>query len=121
MLLRLVCAGHPPPFLVCDGEVRRLGRPQPLLGVVDAVAYVDEEHVLGRGDLLVTLTDGVLERRNGAIMLDDEGVVLELDAARSLSAQAVADRLRRTVVEFAPEPHRDDLAVLALRIGPAPG
>jgi serine phosphatase RsbU (regulator of sigma subunit)/anti-sigma regulatory factor (Ser/Thr protein kinase) len=121
MLLRLVCAGHPPPFLVGEGEVRRLGRPQPLLGVVDAVAYVDEEYILGRGDLLVTLTDGVLERRNGAIMLDDEGVVLELDAARSLSAQAVADRLRRTVVEFAPEPHRDDLAVLALRIGTAPG
>ena len=67
----------------------------------------------------MTLTDGVLERRNGHIMLDDDGVSSELDAARRLSAQAVADRLRRLVVEFAPEPHRDDLAVLALRIGPA--
>ncbi len=119
MLLRLVCAGHPPPFLVGDGAVRRLGSPQPLLGVVDAVDYSDEEYVLHRGELLVTLTDGVLERRNGHIMLDDDGVSSELDAARRLSAQAVADRLRRLVVEFAPEPHRDDLAVLALRIGAA--
>ena len=118
MLLRLVCAGHPPPFLVGDGAVSRLGRPQPLLGVVEAADYSDEEFVLHRGELLVTLTDGVLERRNGQIMLDDDGVSSELDAARRLSAQAVADRLRRTVVEFAPEPHRDDLAVLALRIGP---
>jgi hypothetical protein len=35
----------------------------------------------------------------------------------SLSAQAVAERIRRLVVEFAPTAPRDDMAVLVLRIG----
>ena len=38
----------------------------------DRSAYVAEEHVLERGELLVALTDGVLERRDGGLMLDDQ-------------------------------------------------
>jgi serine phosphatase RsbU (regulator of sigma subunit) len=120
--LGLVCAGHPPPFHVVarSGEVRQTGRPQLLLGVLDRVAYTVEEQVLEHGDTIVTVTDGVLERRNGARMLDEEGVIGQLAASRDLPAQAVADQLRQAVVEFADEPSRDDLAILVLRLG-SPG
>ena len=116
--LELVCAGHPPPFLVDgDGTVRQVGRPQSLLGVLDDVSYTADEVVLDRGDLLVTVTDGVLERRDGNVMLDDEGLATELRAAAGLPAQAVAERIRRLVLDFAPAPQRDDMAVLAIRLG----
>jgi serine phosphatase RsbU (regulator of sigma subunit) len=116
--LELVCAGHPPPFLVRgDGSVRQVGRPQSLLGVLDDVGYTADEVVLDRGDLLVTVTDGVLERRDGNVMLDDEGLAAELRAAAGLPAQAVAERIRRLVLDFAPAPQRDDMAVLAIRLG----
>lgn len=115
-LVRMVCAGHPPPYLVTGSDVRRLGRPQSLLGVSADVEYELEEHLIDRGDLLVTLTDGVLERRDGHRMLDDHGVIRELVESRGQHPQSVADGLRRAVVDFAPEPHRDDLAVLALRV-----
>ena len=116
--LSMVNAGHPAPFVTgLDESVRRIGTSQMLLGVMDKVEYVAEEHVLERGELLVALTDGVLERRAGARMLDDEGVTAELAMAGPLPAQAVAERLLRLVVDFTDEPPRDDMAILALRFG----
>lgn len=116
--LELVCAGHPPPFLVRgDGTVRQVGRPQSLLGVLDDVSYTTDEMVLNRGDLLVTVTDGVLERRDGNVMIDDQGLAEELRTAAALPAQAVAERIRRLVLDFATAPQRDDMAVLAIRLG----
>ena len=87
-----------------------------LLGVMDRVEYIAEEHVLERGELLVALTDGVLERRSGDRMVDDDGVSEELARIGTLPAQAVAERLRRLVVDFADETPSDDMAILALRV-----
>jgi serine phosphatase RsbU (regulator of sigma subunit)/anti-sigma regulatory factor (Ser/Thr protein kinase) len=117
--MTLVCAGHPPPFLVrAHDEVRQVGRPQSLLGVVEGVAFTTEEHVLERGDLLVTVTDGVLERRDGEErMLEEHGLDTELRRLAGLPAQAVAERIRRLVLDFSPSPQADDMAVLAIRLG----
>ena len=117
--LSLVCAGHPSPFLVRrTGEIFQVGRSQPLLGVLDRVAFVAEEHVLRRGDLMVAVTDGVLERREGLRMLEERGLMEELARVGDLTAQAVAERVRTLVAGFAATPQRDDMAVLVVR---APG
>jgi len=50
-------------------------------------------------------------------MLDDEGLAAELTAAAGLAAQAVAERIRRLVLDFADSPQRDDMAILAIRLG----
>ena len=57
-------AGHPPPLLVCDGEVGWLdARGGPVLGV-DAQAERENTTVPFRvGDVLVMYTDGLVERR----------------------------------------------------------
>jgi serine phosphatase RsbU (regulator of sigma subunit)/anti-sigma regulatory factor (Ser/Thr protein kinase) len=118
--LSMVNAGHPLPFLVCrDETVRQISSPQSLLGVIGNEAYVDEEHVLEPGDLLVLLTDGVLERRAGERMLGDEGVIEELTTAGGLPAEAVAQSIRRLVMDFAPEPPHDDMAIMAIRVDAA--
>ena len=118
MHVSLVNAGHPAPFVTAaDGKVRRIGSPQPLLGVLDRVDYVAEDHVVERGELFVALTDGVLERRDGERMLDDDGVVADLVGVGELPAQTVAERLRRLVLEFTDLPQRDDMAILVLRSG----
>ncbi|HSJ19190.1 MAG TPA: SpoIIE family protein phosphatase [Nocardioidaceae bacterium] len=115
--LTLVSAGHPPPFVVRRGGlVERVGRPQSLLGVWDDVTFVADEHVLERGDLLVAVTDGVLERREGLRMLGEEGLEADLAQVVGLPAQAVADRIRRLVSGFASTAPADDMAVLAIRV-----
>ena len=116
VLVSLVCAGHPPPFVVDPaGRVRQIGRPQSVLGAFDDARYDAEEITLDRGDLLVTVTDGVLERRDGRRMLGDDGVAAELTALVGHPSQAVADGLRRAVVDYAATPQQDDMAVLAIR------
>ncbi|RYP87717.1 PAS domain-containing protein [Nocardioides guangzhouensis] len=118
--LGLVVAGHPPPFLVRHGEVRQVGRPQMLLGVEERVTYTEEYLELEQGDLLVAVTDGVLERRDGARMLGEQGFESELAKAADLPAQMVAEHVRELVLDFVTGPNRDDMAVLALKL-PPPG
>jgi len=119
--VRMVCAGHPPPFLLPKRDpqerVRRIGRPQPLLGVLDVVDYTEEEHLLARGARLVVVTDGVLERRDGSQMFDDEGVEAVLAGSGRASAQGLAERLLRAVTDFSAAPPSDDLAILVLDLG----
>ncbi|MFI5621828.1 SpoIIE family protein phosphatase [Nocardioides sp. NPDC051685] len=120
-LVRLVCAGHPPPFLVSRARsgvpARRVGRPQTLLGVLDAVDYIEEEVTVARGDRLVVVTDGVLERRAGVAMFEEPGVEAVLAAGIGAGAQALADRLLRAVADFSTTPPSDDMAVLVLDLG----
>lgn len=122
--LRLVCAGHPPPFLVTRARpgvpARRAGRPQALLGVLDAVDYIEEEVTMVRGDRLVVVTDGVLERRAGKEMFEEAGVEAVLAVGIGAGAQAVADRLLRAVTDFSATPPSDDMAVLVLDLGKGP-
>jgi len=82
------------------------------------VAYVTESHTLHRGDLLVTVTDGVLERRDGDRMLGEQSFADELATVAHLPAQAVADRIRRLVADFSNAPQHDDMAILTLRLQP---
>jgi serine phosphatase RsbU (regulator of sigma subunit)/anti-sigma regulatory factor (Ser/Thr protein kinase) len=119
MGVEMVSAGHPLPMVVRQsGQIEQVGRPQSLLGVVDDVRYFGERYRLSRGELFVAVTDGVLERRVGQLMIGEDGLATELASlGTSLPAQTVAERVRRLVVEFAPEAPRDDMAVLVLRVG----
>jgi PAS domain S-box-containing protein len=114
--LTLVSAGHPLPLrLSADGKVTVAGSPQPLLGVLDELDLKAETLDLDPGDTLVCVTDGVTERRNGPDMLDDDGLARVVGECTGLGAGAVAARIQRAVASFAPEPPRDDMAILVLR------
>ena len=67
--LSYVNAGHIPPYLVrAGGELERLRAGGPVLGLLEDAAFEEGEVVLGEGDLLATVTDGVTE----ALSPDDE-------------------------------------------------
>jgi serine phosphatase RsbU (regulator of sigma subunit)/anti-sigma regulatory factor (Ser/Thr protein kinase) len=119
--MSFVSAGHPLPFVVrrADG-VEQIGRPQPLLGVLEQVTYEEESHLLERGDLLVAVTDGVLERREGGRLLGEDGLAEALAHLHDLSAQALAEQVRRVVRDFVDAPASDDMAVLVIRMGEQP-
>ncbi|WEH36203.1 SpoIIE family protein phosphatase [Streptomyces sp. AM 4-1-1] len=116
-LLKVVCAGHPLPLrLHQDGTVEPAAEPQPLLGVIDDLELFEQTVTLDPGDVLLCVTDGVTERREGTRMLGDDGLAEVLTTCTGLTAGAVASRVLRAVERFAAEPASDDMAILAMRV-----
>ncbi|MFF3291928.1 SpoIIE family protein phosphatase [Streptomyces sp. NPDC003023] len=116
-VLKVVCAGHPLPLrLRQDGTVEPAAEPQPLLGVMDDLELYEQTVTLDPGDVLLCVTDGVTERREGTRMLGDDGLSDVLTTCTGLTAGAVAARVLRAVERFAAEPASDDMAILAMRV-----
>ncbi|MGY1580448.1 SpoIIE family protein phosphatase [Streptomyces sp. MN13] len=113
----LASAGHPLPLLLGpDGDVRTVARPQTLLGVVEDETYTSDTFELLPGDTLLCVTDGVTERRSGSRQFDDgDGLAAALAGCAGLSADDIAERIRRLVHEFGGRPPEDDLALLVLQ------
>jgi serine phosphatase RsbU (regulator of sigma subunit) len=110
-------AGHPLPLLLepC-GKVREMAQPQTLLGVFEDADYICGTFLLSPGDSLLCVTDGVTERRSGHRQFDDEdGLAAALADCAGLSAELIAERIRRLVHEFGGKPPEDDLALLVLQ------
>ncbi|MFD5269315.1 SpoIIE family protein phosphatase [Streptomyces sp. NPDC058335] len=115
--LKVVCAGHPLPLrLRQDGTVEPAADPQPLLGVMEDLELYEQTVVLDPGDVLLCVTDGVTERREGTRMLGDDGLADVLTACTGLTAGAVAARIMRAVERFASDAPSDDMAILAMRV-----
>ncbi|MCI3269733.1 ATP-binding SpoIIE family protein phosphatase [Streptomyces cylindrosporus] len=113
----LASAGHPLPLLLGpDGTVRTAARPQTLLGVIEDETYTSETFELLPGETLLCVTDGVTERRSGSRQFDDsDGLATALAGCAGLSAQLIAERIKRLVHEFGGRPPEDDLALLVLQ------
>ncbi|MFE5759531.1 SpoIIE family protein phosphatase [Streptomyces massasporeus] len=115
--LKVVCAGHPLPLrLRQDGSVEPAAEPQPLLGVIEDLELYEQAVTLDPGDVLLCVTDGVTERREGARMLGDDGLADVLTTCTGLTAGAVAARIMRAVERFASDAPSDDMAILAMRV-----
>ncbi|MFI9823914.1 SpoIIE family protein phosphatase [Streptomyces sp. NPDC052013] len=115
--LKVVCAGHPLPLrLRQDGTVEPAAEPQPLLGVLEDLELYEQTVTLDPGDVLLCVTDGVTERREGSRMLGDDGLADVLTTCTGLTAGAVAARIMRAVERFASDAPSDDMAILAMRV-----
>ncbi|MFF9127595.1 SpoIIE family protein phosphatase [Streptomyces sp. NPDC014889] len=115
--LKVVCAGHPLPLrLRQDGTVEPAADPQPLLGVMEDLELYEQTVTLDPGDVLLCVTDGVTERREGSRMLGDDGLADVLTTCTGLTAGAVAARIMRAVERFATDAPSDDMAILAMRV-----
>ncbi|MFF3482063.1 SpoIIE family protein phosphatase [Streptomyces sp. NPDC002701] len=113
----MASAGHPLPLLLeADGTVGEVARPQSLLGVFEDAGFDCGTFTLRSGDSILCVTDGATERRNGHRQFDDDnGLAAALAGCAGLSADLIAERIRRLVHEFGARPPEDDLALLVLQ------
>ncbi|MGW2474858.1 GAF domain-containing SpoIIE family protein phosphatase [Streptomyces sp. NPDC001665] len=109
-------AGHPPPLLYSPGAgvVPLTDHGLLLLGLPDAPRREDHTHDLPPGSVLLLYTDGLVERRDA-----------DIDTATAHTATTLARHadkplpllLQALSAGLAEIPRRDDVAVLAVRVG----
>jgi len=111
--------GHNPPLLFrAGGEVERLARGGPALGVLRGMTYMEESFTLAPGDLLVVYTDGVVEARNERRELF--GIERVIEAVRGCaggSALGVRERILGSLAEHTGAlPPGDDVTLVVVRV-----
>jgi PAS domain S-box-containing protein len=112
----VACGGHPLPVLrQAGGTVAELGTPGTLLGLAPDPALQDRAAELHPGDTLVLYTDGLTEARAPLALWGPEELAGAVAAAPPEPA-ALVDALVAAAVPPDVTP-RDDLAILALRLG----
>jgi PAS domain S-box-containing protein len=113
----ILLAGHPPPLLLRDGEVRRVGNYGPMLGVVEVADWTSADVELQPDDVLVLYTDGVLDSvlPGGERFGEKRLIDLTLRAGKDIGA--LADLLEEQIATLR---LRDDIAMLAIRCPGAP-
>nr|WP_308048550.1 SpoIIE family protein phosphatase [Streptomyces sp. TRM72054] len=106
-------AGHLPPLLLRDGEVRRLGRPGGmLLGASTTPVFEEAECRLEPGDRLLLYTDGLVERPSEGI---DHGLerLAQALVTHHTDEPGSLGPLLAAVLE---EERRDDVCVVDIRV-----
>jgi PAS domain-containing protein len=109
----IASAGHPLPVLVRDGDAALVGEAGPLAGAFDDVGWPVHETAVRPGDVLVLVTDGVLDAISHRGRLDEARLLDRLREGRPATA---AGLIRHLDAALAVEPgrRRDDTAAVAL-------
>jgi serine phosphatase RsbU (regulator of sigma subunit) len=110
-------AGHGQAYLRAVTSTSALPATGLLIGVVPGTQIATGRVDLHPGDLLFIATDGLTEARNAnRVMLDDEGAMRWIQASKATAPQALVEEIVARLKGYTPK-MRDDLAILALRIG----
>ena len=113
----VACGGHPHPIarrasgsvedIPCDGE---------LIGAFDVHEARDETMTIGAGDVVVLVTDGVLEARNATGDQFGEERLRDVVATSFSSASDLADAIDDAVMQHVGDATQDDVAIVVLRL-----
>lgn len=115
--IRLVNAGHYPPFLLQSDAILELPKGDPAIGLKKDIAYTESDFNLNKQDTLLIYSDGLSEARND---MDDfygeERLKNLLMQVRNNDASSIARAILNSVQDFTDEtPFSDDLSFVVLK------
>jgi Stage II sporulation protein E (SpoIIE)/GAF domain len=115
----LSSAGHPPAIVIgSDGSVREVPEPGPILGAFPDSSWRTETAPMGPGDLLVLVTDGVLEAPGRDGRFGPERLRGLLAGAAGCGPESALAKLDAALWAFSRGETRDDIAALAFQPRP---
>jgi serine phosphatase RsbU (regulator of sigma subunit)/ketosteroid isomerase-like protein len=115
--VRLAVAGHPPPLLVGDGEVIEAAGAGPVLGAFADAHWAIDSAVVGPGQQLVLVTDGVAEACGPEGRFGEGRLRAEL--ADDAGSATVVQGLEGALQDFTEGRLDDDVAILTIAPSPA--
>jgi serine phosphatase RsbU (regulator of sigma subunit) len=117
----LASAGHPAAVLIRpDGRTRMLRGGGLPLGIFPDVAPASQQLDLAPGDLLFLYTDGLTSACGPDRIYFEDRLTDGLAALAGKPAAALVSQVRELVLDFCQGELRDDLTMLALRVGEPP-
>jgi serine phosphatase RsbU (regulator of sigma subunit)/PAS domain-containing protein len=115
-------AGHPAPLLLRpDGELRQLRGGGLPLGIFPDAGPGLERLELSAGDTLIFYSDGLADAHRPGHGYFDDQLPGEVAALAGRTADQILARLQAVALEFCQGKVRDDITMLALRVGEPPG
>jgi sigma-B regulation protein RsbU (phosphoserine phosphatase) len=115
--VQLACGGHPSPLVLRHaGPVEEATCRGELVGVFEAWEAEDVDLTLVPGDAIVLYTDGAIEGRGPEGPFGEERLRAVLAGGVGLTAEQLAERLERAVLDYLGHPGQDDLAIVVLRL-----
>ncbi len=120
--VRLGSCGHPGPAVVrADGRVEILEGDGLPLGLFDDIEPGRMDLELNQGDVLFFYTDGVTEARGADLTFLEDRLADELAAVAGRSAAEVVRAVQELVTTFSAGDLKDDVTILAVRVGAGAG
>jgi PAS domain S-box-containing protein len=117
--IALANAGHPPPIVVrANGAVETPRHGDTIIGVFEDLTWSTRSLLLLEGDILIAYTDGITEARREGDLFGESRLVEVVQTNHDRPIEEMADRVIEAVRDFAGVEPSDDLALIALRIGP---
>lgn len=115
------CAGHPGPVLVRkDGHTHQMRGGGVPLGLFPDTELGIEEQLLSAGDVLVLFTDGLPDARSQDLGVLGDRLTGEVTALAGRPPGQILARLRELALDYSQSQLRDDITMVALRVGEPP-
>ncbi len=115
--VRLVLAGHPPPYVLRGaGAIDQIGTPGTLLGMKSDVKLSEISTRLAPGDTLLLYTDGVIEAGPRDELMGEDGLAELLASLAGAAPERLVEAVERAAIAAAPDERaRDDVALVAVQ------
>jgi serine phosphatase RsbU (regulator of sigma subunit) len=118
LVVRMTCAGHPPPLIVRnDGTVEQADTRGMLVGALPQFKARSCETTLAPGETCLLYTDGLTEARGGPLgaeVFGDERLSDAMAQCAGLPAEAVVERMMMLASQWVTGRDHDDMAVVAI-------
>ena len=115
--VRVLIAGHLPPFVMRNGSITPLERGSMVLGLVPDASFSEQSIDLAAGETVIIFSDGVTEAMDQAGgFFDDHRLISTLQACDGQPAAFIGSRVLEALSAFVGEAARsDDVSLIVLR------